>query len=160
MVKHAANGQHAAADRRGAGRTRPLHGVTAGQTFTDEQQQWLDRIRAPPGREPVDRPGGLRDDAGLCPRMAAGAGRTSVFDGQAAQTASHDLNESYCRMTRRRSKTLGLLPHPAPRRHRLRRLHRAAHLPAVPQDGRRARHRRCPRGCDWPTLRDYEPAPT
>ena len=36
------------------------------------------------------------------------------------------------------AETLGLLPHPAARRHRLRRLHRADHLPALPQDGRRA----------------------
>ncbi len=44
---------------------------------------------------------------------------------------------------------------PSPRWRRLRRLHRAAHLPAVPQDGRRAwDHRACPsRDCDWPYLR-------
>lgn len=38
-------------------------------------------------------------------------------------------------------KALGVLPHPAPRRYRLRRVYRADHLPALPQDGRRTRHR-------------------
>jgi hypothetical protein len=38
----------------------------------------------------------------------------------------------------RRPEALELLQRPARRRHELRRLRRAAHLPAVPQDGRRA----------------------
>ena len=55
---------------------------------------------------------------------------------------------------RHRQKTLGLLPHPAPRRHRLRRLHRAAHLPALPQDGRRDAASTIPKGCDWDSLKE------
>jgi type I restriction enzyme M protein len=57
------------------------------------------------------------------------------------------------RRVRHRPETLGLLPHPAPRRYRLRRLHRADHLPALPQDGRRAGRRIAGR-LRRPALRD------
>ncbi len=48
-------------------------------------------------------------------------------------------------MTRRRRPPVGLCPQPPPRWRRLRRLHRADHLPAVPEDGRRAGDHRASR---------------
>ena len=71
-----------------------------------------------------------------------GWGRANrVFDGQLDRLVA-DLNRGAGRrMTDVVGKLWGYLPRPAPRRHGLRRLHRAADLPALPQDGRRARHR-------------------
>ena len=69
-----------------------------------------------------------------------------VFQGRA--TAAHQTNSiRQLPHERHRPKTLGLLPYPAPRRRGLWRLHRAAHLPAFPEDGGRARHR--PHAVPW-----------
>ena len=83
------------------------------------------------------------DDFDIVPDLsdAGGWGRANrVFGGQAARPAQ-PAQRGDRSMSDVVQKALGLLPHPAPRRHRLRRLHRADHLPALPQDGRRAGRR-------------------
>ncbi len=104
-----------------------------------------------------------RDDFDDVPVLADRGGwgeANRVFDGAARRAARRTQQGAGSRMTRRRRQALGLLPHASPRRRRLRRLHRADHLPALPQDGRRARHRRCPTDTDWPYLRKQYAAPT
>ena len=82
----------AAADRRGAGRRRPSSEVTAGRELTDEQQQWLERIRQHLVAEPLDRPRRLRRRARPRPTAAAGAAPTASSTAS-SPTCSADLNE-------------------------------------------------------------------
>ena len=89
MVKHAADEDEPllTAEERV---DRAFVRVTAGRTFTAEQQQWLDRIRDHLDREPVHRPRGLRA-LPVFAREGGWGGPTRSFDGQTPRNCSEEL---------------------------------------------------------------------
>ena len=96
MVKHAADERLAALHRRGARRPR-VRRITEGKTFTPEQQQWLDRIRA----HLVQNLRSIGTTSKPCRSSPAGGwGRvTNVFRGETAWNFSRQLNRGHRRMT-------------------------------------------------------------
>ena len=142
MVKHAAVETLAAADRRGARRRGRRHG-DRGPRRSRRRAGQVDGVHPPAPRRRTSRSTAKTSTTipVLVRPRRLGHAPNRVFDGQLDRAARTTSTRSWSPHDRCRRQALGLLPHPAPRRRRLRRLHRADHLPAVPQDGRRARRR-------------------
>ena len=135
MVKHAARDEEpllTAAERV----DRALARLTAGVTLTARAAGLARSDPLSPARQPVDRQRRLRRDAHLQPGGRLGSGERRLRRARSQAGSSGSTRRS--RHERHRGQAVGVLSHPAARRDRLRRLHRADHLSAIPQDGRRA----------------------
>jgi type I restriction enzyme, R subunit len=145
MVKHAADQQAPlfTAEQRVM---KAVEELEAFHSFTPEQKKWLGFI----ANHLKENLSISEDDLDVQPVFTnrGGLARARRLFGNELRPLIDRLNYTLVAAkiyVRRRKQTVGFLSHPAPRRHRLRRLHRTANLPTISQDGRGTRGRRSQR---------------